>query len=88
MPLIIDDAMGPILKPNDVGAQLFRVKGELENMLKSIRSWRTSGIDGSGIVPMEVSPLETRIEDALNDVDEMIKLVSRIKPLRKKNKLT
>jgi hypothetical protein len=76
--------MGPILKPNDVGAQLFRVKGELENMLKSIRSWRTSGLDGSGIVPIEVLPLETKIEASLREVEEMIKLVSRIKPSRKK----
>jgi len=76
--------IGPILKPNDVGAQLFRVKGELENMLRSIRSWRTAGLDGTGIVPIEVLPLENKIEKALNNVDEMIKLVSRIKSNRKK----
>jgi len=78
--------MGPILKPTDAGAQLFRVKGELENMLKSVRLWRTSGLDGNGIVPIEVLPLEARLEAALALVDEMIKLVSRIKPTRKKSK--
>jgi hypothetical protein len=74
----------PILKPSDVGAHLFRVKGELENMLRSVRSWRSFGLDGSGIVPIEVLPLETKLEKALFDVDEMIKLVSRIQPSRKK----
>ena len=74
----------PVLKPNDVGAHLFRVKGELENMLKSIRSWRTLGIDGNGIVPIEVLPLEVKLENSLIQVEEMIKLVSRITPSRKK----
>lgn len=74
----------PVLKPNDVGAHLFRVKGELENMLKSIRSWRTLGIDGNGIVPIEVLPLEVKLESSLIQVEEMIKLVSRITPSRKK----
>jgi len=74
----------PVLKPNEVGAHLFRVKGELENMLKSIRSWRTLGIDGNGIVPIEVLPLEVKLENSLIQVEEMIKLVSRITPSRKK----
>ena len=74
----------PVLKPNDVGAHLFRVKGELENMLKSIRSWRTLGMDGNGIVPIEVLPLEVKLENSLIQVEEMIKLVSRITPSRKK----
>ena len=74
----------PVLKPNDVGAHLFRVKGELENMLKSIRSWRTLGIDGNGIVPIEILPLEVKLENSLIQVEEMIKLVSRITPSRKK----
>ena len=73
-----------VLNPNDVGAHLFRVKGELENMLKSIRSWRTLGIDGNGIVPIEVLPLEVKLESSLIQVEEMIKLVSRITPARKK----
>jgi hypothetical protein len=73
-----------ILKPNDVGAHLFRVKGELENMLKAIKSWRAAGIDGNGVVPIEVLPLETKLENSLRDVEEMIKLVSRIKPTRQK----
>ncbi len=75
---------GPILKPTDVGAQLFRVKGELETVLRSIRSWRDVGLDGSGIVPIEVLPLEAKLEKTLSEIDETIKLVSRIKPCRKK----
>jgi len=74
----------PILKPNDVGAHLFRVKDELENMLRSVRSWRCTGLDGTGIVPIEVLPLESKLEKVLVEVDEMIKLVSRIKSGRKK----
>jgi hypothetical protein len=76
--------MGPILKPTEVGVHLFRVKDELENMLKTVRSWRTSGIEGNGVVPIEVLPLETKLENSLLEVEEMIKLVSRIKPSRKK----
>ena len=79
--------MVPILKPTEVGAHLFRVKGELENMLKSVRFWRTSGLDGNGVVPIEVLPLEVKLEVTLTEVEEMIKLVSRIKPSRKKNKI-
>ena len=77
--------MGPILKPTEVGARLFRVKGELESILKSIRIWRTSGIEGNGAIPIEVLPLEVKLESSLNEVEEMIKLVSRIKPPRRKN---
>jgi hypothetical protein len=76
--------MGPMLKSTEVGAHLFRVKGELENMLKAVRSWRTSGIEGNGVVPIEVLPLETKLENSLLEVEEMIKLISRIKPSRKK----
>ena len=77
--------MGPILKPTEVGAHLFRVKGELESILRSIRIWRTSGIEGNGAIPIEALPLEVKLESSLNEVEEMIKLVSRIKhPRRKK----
>jgi|GEM_PF-3043415 len=79
-------SVGPILKPTEVGAYLFRVKGELENMLRSIRSWRTSGIDGSGVVPIEVLPLEVKIEKTLVEIEETIKLVSKIKPSRNKKR--
>lgn len=78
--------MGPTLKPTDVGAHLFRVKGELENMLKSVRSWRSTGIDGSGIVPIEVQPLEIKLEMCLSEIEELIKLISKIKPARTRKK--
>ena len=76
--------MGPILKPTDVGAYLFRVKGELENMLRSVKSWRTSGLDGTGLVPISVLPLEAKLEATLSDIDSMINLVSQIKTTKKK----
>lgn len=75
---------GPILKPTDVGAYLFRVKGELENMLRSVKSWRTAGLDGTGLVPMAALPLEAKLESAISDVDAMINLVSQIKSTKKK----
>ena len=75
--------MGPILKPTDVGAYLFRVKGELENMLRSVKSWRSNGLDGSGLVPMAVLPLEAKIEASISEIDSMINLVSQIKSTKK-----
>ena len=76
--------VGPILKPNDVGAHLFRVKSELEVMLHSVRSWRSTGLDGSGVVPISVLPLETKLESMLSEVDMMINLVSQVKLGKKK----
>lgn len=76
--------IGQILKPTEFGSRLFYIKGELENMLRSIRVWRSSGIDGNGIVPIIVLPLETKIESALLDVNTMINLVAQIK-ITKKN---
>jgi hypothetical protein len=75
---------GPVLKPTDVGAYLFRVKGELENMLRSVKAWRASGVDGSGVVPISVLPLESKLESSIAEIDKMINLVSQIKPTRKK----
>jgi len=72
-----------VLRPNEVGAYLFRVKGELEVMLNSIRSWRAKGLDGNHVIPIEVLPLELKLEKTLIEVDEMINLVSRIKVSRK-----
>lgn len=77
-------SIGPILKPNDVGAHLFRVKGELETMLRSVKSWRNSGVDGNGVVPISVLPLEVKLESMLAEVDVMINLVSQVKPGKKK----
>ena len=76
--------MGPILKPTDVGAYLFRVKGELENMLRSVRSWRTAGLDGTGLVPISALPLEAKLEASIAEIDAMINLVSQIKSNKKK----
>ena len=76
--------MGPILKPTDVGAHLFRVKGELETMLRSVKSWRTSGLDGTGLVPISALPLEIKLEAAIADVDKMIALATQIKMPKKK----
>lgn len=78
--------LSQILKPTDVGAYLFRVKGELENMLRTVRAWKNSGVEGNGIVPIEVQPLEIKLEASLVEIEEMIKLVSRIKPVRNKKK--
>jgi len=75
---------GPVLKPTDVGAYLFRVKGELENMLRSVKTWRISGVDGNGVVPISVLSLESKLESSITEVDKMINLVSQIKSTRKK----
>lgn len=75
-----------VLKPTDVGARMFRVKGELELILRSVKEWRKSGVDGNGIVPIEILPLEARLESSLNEVDTMINLISQIKSPRRKKK--
>jgi len=75
-----------ILNPTDAGARMFRVKGELELILHAIKEWRKSGIDGNGVVPIEILPLEARLESSLNEVDAMINLISQIKSPRRKKK--
>jgi hypothetical protein len=77
---------GPTLKPNEVGAHLFRVKGELENILRSVKEWRNSGVEDSKVVPLSVVSLEKQLEAALAEVNAMIATVSQIKLRKKKNK--
>lgn len=76
--------MMSILKPTDVGAHLFRVKGELENVLRSVKAWRASGIENNGVVPISVLPLEAKLEASITEIDKMINLVSQIKMPKKK----
>jgi len=76
--------IGQILKPTDVGAYLFRVKGELENILASVKAWRALGVEGNGVVPIAALPLEAKLEATLTEIDAMINIVSQIKAGRKK----
>lgn len=78
--------LGPPLKPNEAGAHLFRVKGELENILRSVKEWKASGVDGNGVVPIAAISLEKQLEAALESVSHMINLVSQVKFNKKKNK--
>jgi hypothetical protein len=77
---------GPILKPNEVGAHLFRVKGELENILRSIKEWRATGVDDSKVVPLSVVALEKQLESTLTEINSMIAVVSQIKLRKKKSR--
>jgi hypothetical protein len=70
--------MDPVLKPTSVGAALFRIKAELVQLSHSIKEWRTFGMGGTGVIPISVIPLEVKINSVIVEVEEMIRLVSKI----------
>jgi hypothetical protein len=70
--------MDPVLKPTTVGAALFRIKAELVNLSNSIKEWRQFGIGNTGVIPITILPLKVKIAETIVEVDEMIRLISKI----------
>jgi hypothetical protein len=63
-----------IIRPSTVGITLLKTKDDLESLLRIIRTWRLDGINGSGVVPIAVLPLEAKLEKSIADIDLMIKI--------------
>lgn len=57
---------------------LLKSKEDLEGLLRIVKSWRVNGINGSGIVPIAVLPLEAKLEKSIADIDVMIKIAAKV----------
>lgn len=67
-----------IVKPDTVATTLLKVKSELERLLLIIRDWREEGINGTGVIPISVLPLEDKLKKSIADIEQMITLASKI----------
>ena len=70
--------MAQVIKATSVAITLLKTKEDLENLLRLIRDWRTKGINGTGIVPISILPLEAKLEKSIIDIDSMIKIAVKI----------
>lgn len=70
--------MAQVIKPSTLGITLLKVKDELEELLCTVKSWRINGINGTGIIPIAMIPLESRLEKSIVDIDIMIKIAVKI----------
>lgn len=59
-----------------VAAILRNIKEDLENVLGIATKWRKEGVNGSGMVPLEVISLEPKAAKLLQEVNNLITLVS------------
>jgi len=67
-----------IIKPSTVAITLLKTRDELNGLLQLIRSWRMKGINGSGVVPIAILPLEAKLEKSIKDIDAMIKIATQV----------
>jgi hypothetical protein len=67
-----------VIRPSTVGITLLKTKDDLESLLRIIRAWRVDGINGSGVVPIAILPLEAKLEKSIADIDSMIKIALKI----------
>ena len=70
--------MAQVIKPSTLGITLLKVKDELEELLCTVKSWRINGINGTGIIPIAMIPLESRLEKSIADINIMIKIAVKI----------
>ena len=70
--------MAQIFKPSTVSISLLKTRDDLNSLLLLVRSWRTKGINGSGVVPIAILPLEAKLEKSIADLDAMIKIAVNI----------
>lgn len=67
-----------IIRPSTLGITLLKVRDELEELLRTVKTWRLDGINGSGVVPIAMIPLEAKLEKSIADIDAMIKIAVKI----------
>lgn len=67
-----------INKSNVVIASLLKAKKDLENLLFTVMMWKKNGIDGNGVVPFALLPLEEKLKKSIEDIDTMVKIASKI----------
>jgi len=76
--LIVIGNVAQIIKPSTVAITLLKTRDDLCGLLDLVRSWRINGINGSGVVPIAVLPLEARLEKSIKDIESMIKIAAKI----------
>ena len=65
-------------KSQRVVSALLKSRQDLENLLFIIKAWKKNGIDGNGVVPFAILPLEEKLQKSIADIDEMLKMATRI----------
>jgi hypothetical protein len=76
--LICIGSVAHIIKPSTVAITLLKTRDELNVLLELIRSWRLKGINGSGVVPIAILPLEAKLEKSIKDIEAMIKIAANV----------
>lgn len=76
--LICIGNVAQIIKPSTVAITLLKTRDELCGLLQLIRSWRINGINGSGVVPIAILPLEAKLEKSIKDIESMIKIAANV----------
>lgn len=61
-----------------ISITLLKAKKDLESLLLTIRIWKKNGVDGTGVVPFAILPLEEKIQKSIRDLEEIIKIASKI----------
>jgi len=61
-----------------ISIALLKAKKDLESLLLTIRIWKKNGVDGTGVVPFAILPLEEKIQKSIRDLEEIIKIASKI----------
>ena len=68
----------PILSPAEAGSLLFNVKSDLERLRFTLEEWRQSGMNGTGLVPVKMLPLEPKVLKALLEVEQLLKMLTEL----------
>lgn len=67
-----------LLSAAQIGSVLFMMKSELEVMVATVKRWRSEGINGTGMVPLEVISIEPKLNRLMGEVESLIRLVSKL----------
>lgn len=67
-----------INKSHVIVDSLLKAKKDLENLLFTIMAWKKNGIDGNGVIPFALLPLEEKLKKSIEDIDAMVKIASKM----------
>jgi len=67
-----------INKSNVVITSLLKAKKDSENLLFTVAAWKKNGIDGNGVIPFALLPLEEKLKKSIEDIDAMVKIASKM----------
>jgi hypothetical protein len=61
-----------------MGSILFGVKEKLELISKNLSKIRKEGIDPSGMVPLSIIVSETKLNSAINNIEDVIQILAKV----------